>query len=154
MLNAQKSLKSLGGFLLAIAFLTGLAGNCFASIRFEHIALNVDNPKKVADWYVENMGLKIVSQNKKMIFLSDPDGNLMFELYNKKEAKDSYSDLNHASSHVAFASDNAESLAKKLIAGGASQLKKWKNPVGETIINMRDPWGNMIQIVQRIKPKL
>jgi predicted enzyme related to lactoylglutathione lyase len=123
-------------------------------VRFEHLAINVENPKAVADWYVQYLGLTIVSASKKMIFVRDAGSHFMFELYNKPEAKGSFSSLSHASAHVAFAVDDADALSKKMVEGGAKILKTFTNPVGDTVINMRDPWGNMLQIIHRVKPKL
>ena len=154
MLNAKNIIKKSFGLFLAIGLLIGATGIVSATIRFEHVALNVQNPKEVADWYVKNVGLRIVSASKKMIFVGDPDGHCMFELYNKAEAKGKYSDLNHATTHIAFATDDVEGLAAKLVKAGAKQLKKTQNPAGDTIIDMLDPWGNMIQFAQRVKPKL
>ena len=142
------------GKRLLVGVLIGATGIAHAEIRFEHFALNVQNPKQVADWYVENVGLRIVSASKKMIFVGDPAGHCMFELYNKAEAKGKYADLNHATTHIAFATDDAEGLAAKLVKAGAKKLKQTKNPAGDTIIDLLDPWGNMIQLAQRVKPKL
>jgi len=154
MSNINKSVLVFCSFLLAGIILSGFAGVSNASVRFEHVAINVENPKKVADWYVKYVGLKIVSESKKMIFVGDPDGNFMFELYNKPAAKGKYSDLNHAAGHVAFATDDAEALAKKMVAGGAKLLKQFNNPVGDTVINMMDPWGNNLQVIHRVKLKI
>jgi catechol-2,3-dioxygenase len=154
MLKIETAIKQGIGLLLAASFLIGVAGVASATIRFEHVALNVQNPKEVADWYVKYVGLKIVSANKKMIFVGDPGGHCMFELYNKAEAKGKYSDLNHAAAHIAFATDDVKGLTAKLVKAGAKQLKETKNPAGDIIIDMLDPWGNMIQFAQRVKPKL
>ena len=154
MLNANKVMKNCIGLLLVAGLSIGVTGLVSATIRFEHFALNVENPKEVADWYVKNVGLKIISASKKMIFVGDPGGHCMFELYNKPAAKGKYSDLNHATTHIAFATDDAEGLAAKLVKAGAKQVKKTQNPAGDTIIDMLDPWGNMIQFAQRVKPKL
>ena len=118
MLPRNESISNWIGQLLVAGLLIGATCIASASIRFEHIAINVQNPKEVADWYVKYVGLKIVSANKKMIFVGDPGGHCMFELYNKAEAKGKYSDLNHASTHIAFATDDAEGLAAKLVKMG------------------------------------
>jgi len=154
MSHINKSVSVFCSFLLAGIVFCAFAGVSNASVRFEHVAINVENPQKVADWYVKYVGLRIVSESKKMIFVGDPDGNFMFELYNKPVAKGKYSDLNHAAGHVAFATDDAEGLAKKMVAGGAKLLKQFNNPVGDTVINMMDPWGNNLQVIHRVKPKI
>ena len=142
-------------FLLVFTLFSSFNMSAYASsIRFEHIAIDVENPKAVADWYVKYMSLTIISESKKMIFVGDPDRHAMFELYKKPDVKVRFSSLSHDSSHVAFATDDAAGLSKKMVEGGAKILKQFTNPVGDTVINMKDPWGNNLQIIQRIKPKL
>ena len=153
MLNTEKATPKPFISILATALFLGIFNVAAASTRFEHMAINVENPKKVADWYVAYVGLKIVSESKKMIFIADQGGHFSFELYNKPEAKGRYSELNHAAAHVAFATDDADALANKMVEGGAKILKKFTNPVGDTVINMMDPWGNNLQVIHRVKPK-
>ncbi|MEJ2644384.1 MAG: VOC family protein [Gammaproteobacteria bacterium] len=140
--------------LIGVVLALGLAGAISAAVRFEHLAINVEHPRAVADWYVKYMGLKIVSASKKMIFVRDPGSHFMFEFYRKPGAKGSYSAMNHAATHFAFAADDADALAKRMVEGGAKILKRTTNPVGDTVINMTDPWGNMLQVIHRVKPKL
>ena len=85
--NQKKILRRYGSLLLAGILLTSISGTTLASIRFEYCAINVQNPKEVAAWYVK---LKIISESKKMIFVGDPDRHFMFELYNKADAKGKY----------------------------------------------------------------
>ncbi len=142
------------GFMLAFAFLSLFTLPAYSSVRFEHVAIDVENPKEVADWYVKYVGLTIISKSKKMIFVGDPGHHCMLELYKKPGVKDRFSSLEHKASHVAFATDDADSLSKKMVEGGAKILKQFKNPVGDTVINMKDPWGNNLQVIHRVKSKL
>lgn len=154
MLKCHKPLLKWAGLTLVGVFVIACSGTVSAETRFEHLAINVENPKAVADWYVKYLGLEIVSASNKMIFVRDAGSHFMFELYNKPEAKGSFASLSHASAHVAFAVDDAEALSTKMVEGGAKILKAFTNPIGDTVINMRDPWGNMLQVIQRLKPKL
>jgi len=83
-----------------------------------------------------------------------PGGNFMFEFYHKPDAVGSFASLNHSAGHVAFASDDADALSKKMQQGGAKIVDTTTNPVGDTVINMTDPWGNALQVIHRVKPKL
>ncbi len=148
------SLLKIIGLLMIGIFCVGFSGNISSAVRFEHLAINVDNPKEVADWYVKYVGLEILSASKKMIFVRDPGNHFMLELYHKPAAKGSFSSLNHAAGHVAFAVDDAEALAKAMEKGGAKIVGTKTNPVGDTVINVTDPWGNTLQIIHRVKPKL
>lgn len=154
MAKPQKAVFKHLATLLAGALLTGAMSGVTAATRFEHMAINVDDPQQVADWYVAHVGLKIVSAKKNMIFVGDEGNHFMLELYHKPEAKGRYSDLSHPSGHVAFAADDADAVANKMVEGGAKILKRFTNPVGDTVINMQDPWGNNLQVIHRVKPKL
>ena len=51
---------------------------------FEHFALNVTNPVEMADWYVENLEMKIVRSIDKSPFtrfLADRTGRVVLEIY-------------------------------------------------------------------------
>ena len=138
MLTRNAAIPRLCGLLLVGVMYTVFIGISNASVRFEHLAINVENPKKVADWYVKYVGFS----------------TLIARCSKKDAAKGKFSDLNHAAGHVAFATDDAEALAGKMVQGGAKKLKQFNNPVGDTVINMQDPWGNNLQVIHRVKPKL
>jgi len=143
-----------GSFILLFASFISLTLPAYSSVRFEHVAIDVENPKEVADWYVKYVGLTVISESKKMIFVGDTDHHCMFELYKKPGVKGRFSGLSHDAGHVAFATDDAAALSKKMVEGGAKILKQFTNPVGDTVINMKDPWGNNLQVIHRVKPKL
>jgi len=152
--QAKNSMTKIFGLIVLVVFCLGVSNIAYSAIRFEHVAINVENPKQVADWYVKYVGLEILSASKKMIFVRDPGGNFMFEFYHKPDAVGSFASLNHSAGHVAFASDDADALSKKMQQGGAKIVDTTTNPVGDTVINMTDPWGNALQVIHRVKPKL
>ena len=142
------------GLLIVGIFCISFSGNAYSAVRFEHLAINVENPREVADWYVKYVGLEILSASKKMIFVRDPGNHFMLELYHKPDAKGSFSSLNNSAGHVAFGVDDADTLSKAMVGGGAKILGTKTNPAGDTVINMTDPWGNNLQVIHRVKPKL
>lgn len=146
--------KTIASILFLVTLLCGFVVSASPSVRFEHIAIDVERPTDVANWYVNYVGLTIISKSKKMIFVGDPGHHCMLELYKKPGVKVRFSSLSHAASHVSFATDDAAGLSKKMVEGGAKILKQFTNPVGDKVINMKDPWGNNLQVIQREKPKL
>ena len=40
-----------------------------SGIRFEHLALNLSDPQKVTDWYLENLGFKVMRKGARRISL-------------------------------------------------------------------------------------
>jgi|SRR5208283_502167 len=137
-----------------------------SSLRFEHIGLNVENQMITALWYCEFMGLSIPfskdptgpnkSSNYRAPYVGDPSGHMSLELYSKpKAAVGNYGALDTTVSHLAFAVNDAAAVAAKMVKGGATQLAApISNSVGDVVIDLRDPWGINIQLVQRKAPFL
>jgi predicted enzyme related to lactoylglutathione lyase len=137
-----------------------------SSLRFEHIGLNVENQMVTALWYSEFMGLVIPfskdptgpnkSSNYRAPYVGDPSGHMSLELYSKpKTAVGNYGALDTTASHLAFAVNDAATVAAKMVKGGATQLATPNvNTVGDVVIDLRDPWGVNIQLVQRKAPFL
>jgi catechol 2,3-dioxygenase-like lactoylglutathione lyase family enzyme len=128
-------------------------------IRLEHVALNVADPVKMAHWYVENLGMKILREGPAPInarFLADADGNMMLELYhNPPEAVPNYASMDPLILHVAFLVDNVEAIRQKLLAAGATATDEITvTPTGDKITMLRDPWGLAIQFIHRANPML
>jgi len=52
-----------------------------ASVKFEHLRINVADKAATAKWYVDNVGLEIIpSKSKEFIYVADKDHNFMIEL--------------------------------------------------------------------------
>ncbi len=128
-------------------------------IRLEHVALNVADPVKMAQWYVDNLGMKVVREGPppiNMRFIADSDGNMMLELYrNPPDAVPDYASMDPLLLHVAFMVDDVEAIREKLIAAGATPAAEiTTTPAGDKLAMLRDPWGLAIQFVRRADPML
>ena len=128
-------------------------------VRFEHIALNVEDPGAAAAWYRDNMGMKIVRAGEKFAskrFVSDAGGNMMFEFYySEKAASSDWSAVDNHTLHIAFAVDDVQAVHDRLVAAGAKP--DWEVETigeGDVITIVRDPWGIAIQLLKRAKPML
>ena len=138
-------------------------GSAFAGrknrIRLEHVAINVEDPAAMAEWYCENLDMKIIRKGEppvNMRFISDAGGNMMLEIYNNPpdEVPD-YPSMNPLSLHIAFMVDDVKAICKKLIAAGATIAVDVNiTPTGDQIAMLRDPWGVPIQFVKRARPML
>lgn len=129
------------------------------ALRFEHLAANVADPIKVAEWYKENLGLKLMRKTglpTNTRFMADPDGNMMFEFfYNAAAPLFDASEYDHESFHMAFSVPDIDAILEKVIKSGVDvvdYVKKTSSRNG--ILNLRDPWGLPIQFVQRTVPIL
>jgi uncharacterized glyoxalase superfamily protein PhnB len=149
---------------IAILVLTGLlvvgcssfirdSGN---SSRFEHIAINVEDPLAVADWYCKNLGMKVKFEGdppNNIRFISDSYDRMMFELYGNADAdKLDFNSMDMLTLHIAFTVDDVKGTCDRLIEAGAKMDKEITvNDSGDEIATLRDPWGLPIQFVKRAK---
>ncbi len=130
-----------------------------SGVRLEHVALNVADPAKMAQWYVDNLGMKVMREGPppvNMRFIADSDGNMMLELYhNPPDAVPNYASMDPLLLHVAFMVEDVEAVRQKLIAAGATPVDEVTvTPAGDKLAMLRDPWGLAIQFVRRADPML
>ncbi|MEN6336559.1 MAG: VOC family protein [Phycisphaerales bacterium] len=128
-------------------------------VRFEHVGLNVADPVKAAQWYVDNLGMKILRQGDAPAnnrFVADAAGNMMFEFYhNPPDAVPNYPSMDPMSLHIAFLVDDVDAIRARLLAAGATAAGDVTvNPAGDRLTMLRDPWGLPIQIIRRADPML
>ncbi|MCP4977305.1 MAG: VOC family protein [Maribacter sp.] len=120
---------------------------------FEHFALNVSNIDEVVKWYVGNLGLSIVEEQKEapfMTFLADSSGRVIMELYCRPDEHiANFKNQHPLTFHVAFVSENAEKEKNRLIDKGASLVEEVEKEDGSHLIMLRDPWGMPLQLCQR-----
>ncbi len=127
-------------------------------MKIEHVALNVEDPLAMADWYVENLGLEIVKQSKDspyMTFLSDDSGRVMVEIYNNPvDMVPDYRNMNPLIIHLAYVSENPEMDKSRLVKSGATVVSDDLLEDGSHLVMLRDPWGICIQLCKRATPML
>jgi catechol 2,3-dioxygenase-like lactoylglutathione lyase family enzyme len=128
-------------------------------VQFEHVALNVAEPVKMAEWYVENLDMKIMREGPppiNMRFIGDHAGNMMLELYhNPPDAVPDYASQDPLLLHVAFMTEDVDAVRARLIAAGATPVGDVTvTPAGDRLAMLRDPWGLAIQFCDRADPML
>jgi glyoxylase I family protein len=128
-------------------------------LKFEHLATNVAEPVKVANWYKDNLGMKIMRQGEAptyTTFVADPAENMMFEFYHNQDAKlFNPTQYNPISIHVAFVSPDINKTKEDLVKAGAAVVDDIKKTdSGDQVLMLRDPWGLPIQFVERAEPML
>lgn len=128
-------------------------------VRLEHIGLNVADPIKAAQWYVDNLGMKVLREAPAPAntrFLGDAGGNMMLEIYhNPPGAVPNYAAMDPLLLHVAFMVDDVDAIRSKLIAAGATAVGQvTTTAAGDKLAMLRDPWGLAIQFVHRADPML
>jgi len=127
--------------------------------RIEHLGFNVSDPNAVAEWYVQNLGMKIIRKDNNspfVTFIADKGKHVIMEFYNKdKFPKIDFNKINYMSFHFAFMVDSIEVSKSKLISNGAKVMEDISAlPSGDKVLMMRDPWGMPLQLVKRVNPML
>ncbi|MDL5511311.1 VOC family protein [Arenibacter sp. M-2] len=123
---------------------------------FEHLALNVKNIEDIKDWYVANLGLKVVFEQTEapfMTFFEDSSGRVILELYHRPDEEITDFGTKHPLTfHLAFVSPNAEKDKIRLLEKGASFIEEIRKEDGSHLVMLRDPWGMPLQLCHRAKP--
>ena len=127
-------------------------------MKIEHFAINVSQPTAMADWYVENLGMKIVRQQREApntAFLADESGRVMLEIYHNPPGEvPDYRSMNPLLLHLAFVSEHPEEDKHRLVEAGAADVSDDTLPDGSRLVMLRDPWGFCIQLCRRAQPML
>ncbi len=127
-------------------------------MKLEHFALNVKDPKAMAKWYSENLGMTIVrglDDAPFTQFIADNSGRIMLEIYcNPSDQVPNYSKMDALLVHLAFVSEDPDADKEKLMAVGATYDTEVKLEDGSYLLMLRDPWGLAIQFCKRGNPML
>ena len=128
-------------------------------MKIEHVAFNVEDPVAMARWYVEHLDFVVkrrIIEPPYTHFLADGTGAVMIEIYGNREVQvPEYRDMNPLTLHLALVSTDVEADARRLTAAGATQVGEIQTtPEGDRLAMLRDPWGFVIQLVNRSSPML
>ena len=126
-------------------------------MKIEHFAINVKEPQKMATWYAENLGLKIIRMDDAppyITFLADDDNQTLLELYSNPNGEYlDFANLSVFSFHIAFSVPDLTAECDRLIAAGA--ISKGDVLIlgnGDKTGFVQCPWGVTIQFLERIQP--
>ena len=125
-------------------------------MKIEHVAINVPDPAGQADWFVKQLGMRLVVAGTVapfMHFVADDVGT-MIELYNNSAAPmPDYANINPFNLHIAYTSPQIEADRARLLANGAIAAGEITvTAAGDKICFLRTPWHVPFQLVQRAKP--
>ncbi|MDR1679045.1 MAG: VOC family protein [Prevotellaceae bacterium] len=127
-------------------------------MKLEHVALNVENPVEMAQWYCDNLGMTIVANiatEPFTHFIADESGRIMIEIYrNPVDEIPDYRAMNPLLLHLAFVSANPAADSDRLTEKGATMESDTVLPDGTHLVMLRDPWGLAFQLCKRAKSLL
>lgn len=122
-------------------------------MHFEHAALNVPDPKAMAEWYVIHCGAHLVSAKDDppyTRFLSDSTGRVILEIYSNPEAPiPNYAAQHPLVLHIAFTVEAIDRDRDRLLDAGAELYAEETLDNGSRLVMLRDPWGVPLQLVKR-----
>jgi len=124
-------------------------------MKIEHTALNVKDPVRFAEWYVQHLGMQVVKKLDEpphTHFLRGAPGDAMLEVYrNPAVPVPDHASMDPLALHIAFATDDVEGGRDRLLAAGATAAGEIEQlPGGDQVAMLRDPWGLAIQLAHRV----
>ena len=126
-------------------------------MNIEHVALNVPDPVRMAAWYVQHLGLRVLRKQEHAPFthfIADAAGRVVLELYfHTKAVFPDYAKLDPLTLHIAFVADDVAKERQRLLDAGATPAGEIvTTETGDIMTFVRDPWHVTIQLVKRTKP--
>ena len=125
-------------------------------MKIEHLALQVQDPVAVAEWYCKHLGFTIKRRmpgSPDAFFLADSTGQVMLEIYNNPKATvPDYRAMKPLQLHLAFVSENVDADRARLQTAGCEFVEEVRSAAGDHIVMLRDPWGFAIQFCRRATP--
>ena len=123
-------------------------------MKVEHIGLNVAQSTAMAEWYCDNLGMKVVRKlSATTFFIADESGHGIFEIYQNPAAEvPDYAAMDPLILHIAFQTEDIDGDFKRLVAAGATVVAEPADKGGSVLAMLRDPWGIAIQLAARPEP--
>lgn len=117
----------------------------------EHTAIASPNPKKLAQWYVDNLGFHINHTYDVFFFVKAPNGSMLEIIpsegeWNTPKMKD------RGIRHLAIAVDDFDGAHQDLIKKGVKFLGQPYETHGNRLVFFEDGDGNIVHLIHRQKP--
>lgn len=118
---------------------------------FEHVGINVADKAKTVNWYVTNIGLRVIRDVPgKMAFLADADGVVVLEVYQNPNAEMlRFEGADPLALHIGFEVEDPQVASEQLVTAGATIVDPIKQAGDDSMVMLRDPFGIAIQLVRR-----
>jgi len=122
-------------------------------MNIEHIGMYATDSAVLADWYMEVLGLRVVNRIEKagrppVVFLQGASGAII-EILPTEIARNERELTCPGFTHLGLVVADFEGDRKRLEARGVEMWGVRKTSNGWTIGYLRDPEGNILELVQR-----
>ena len=115
------------------------------TLKMNHVHLKTKDPKKTAEFYVETLGAKIVSQNANGGYRLDLHG---LSLNVSDFLKEQKRDQKYGIEHIAIDTDELDSLIEKLKARGVHILEQTMVSGGRRVCFFEGPDGVQLEFIE------
>lgn len=120
----------------------------------EHTAIASQDPRKLADWYVEVLGFRInyESKNSPTVFVKAQDGS-MIEIIEAGHGAGSAHQMNDPGlRHLALTVEDFPAACEELKRHGVKFLNDPVSKGGTSLVFFADPDGNILHLLHRQTP--
>ena len=118
------------------------------AFRINHVHIKTSDPRKTAQWFVENLGAKIARENRdgeRVTFRLDLHGlSLNVTDYVPGQKLEQH----YGMEHLALDAEDLPGVVKKLKAGGARILEERQLPDGRHVCFFEGPEGVRLEVME------
>lgn len=141
---------------MAQAIILALAVACYNPPMIsgiEHTAIASPDPRRLATWYVENLGFHInyQSANSPTVFIKTPDGS-MIEIIESSGPTAASGMRDPGLRHLALTVADFDQAYRTLQGRGITFLAEPEHKGGNHLVFFTDPDGNILHLLQRETP--
>lgn len=117
----------------------------------EHTAIASPNPQKLAQWYVEHLEFIINFEYDGNYFVKAPNGT-MLEIIPAEGERAAQKMKDPGLRHLAIQVDDFDAAHANLKKRGVAFVTEPANVKGNRLVFFTDADGNLIHLIQRVKP--
>ena len=118
------------------------------AFKLNHVHLKTPDPQKTANWYVDNLGAKIVPGSGPDSVRLDLHGlQLNVTRFIEHQTRRQF----YGMEHLAIDTDDLDNVVEKLKASGASMMEEATLPGGRRVFFFEGPDGVQLEVLETVK---
>jgi glyoxylase I family protein len=120
-------------------------------VGLEHTAIASPDPRRLAQWYVDQLGFVINYDSGRTVFVKAPNGS-MLEIITSEGDRAAQSMKSPGLRHLALTVDDFDTTYNRLRSAGVSFTGEPTASKGVKVVFFTDPDGNFLHLIQRETP--
>ncbi|MBV8829184.1 MAG: VOC family protein [Acidobacteriaceae bacterium] len=117
----------------------------------EHFAIASPNPRRLAEWYVDNLEFEITFEYAGNYFVQAKDGSLI-EIIPAEGVREEAQMRSPGIRHIAISVEDFDTGYKQLQEQGVKFTGEPYTNEGNRLVFFKDVDGNLLHLIQRAKP--